>query len=289
MRRPGLTLPDWLKRYVAPNIARPFGSPYFEWVDELASREITVGTRMVVAAAREIHDGEVVFVGMRLPLLAFAVAKSTHAPGAVGLYENGVIRELPAEGLIYTMADGPNVSEATSLGDMLSVMGPLAAGRVDLGFLGAAQVDKFGNLNSTHVKASDDRVVRLPGSGGACDIACLAHRVVVLMKHEPTRLVERVDYITSPGWGEGTGWRDAQGLPRGGPSALITTRGVIRFDAPDREGRLAAYHPGETVEDIVAHTGWRLQVADGCGPTADPTPEERSAIDTYDPEGFWTG
>jgi len=258
-------------------------------VKETVGAKITVGMRMVVAAAREIHDGEVVFVGMRLPLLAFAVAKSTHAPGAVGLYENGVIREQPARDLIYTMADGPNVSEATSLGDMLSVMGPLAAGRVDLGFLGAAQVDRFGNLNSTFVHAGEGRPVRLPGSGGACDIACLAHRIVALMKHEPTRLVERVDYITSPGWGEGGRWRDGEGLPRGGASALITTRGVIRYDAPDREGRLAAYHPGETVEGIVAQTGWRLQVADGCRPTADPTPREREAIDKYDPDGFWTG
>ena len=250
--------------------------------------EVTVGMRMVVAAAREIRNGEVVFVGMRLPLLAFAVARSTHAPDSVGLYENGVIREVPAEALIYTMADGPNLDGATMLGDMLTVMGPLAAGRAALGFLGAAQVDQFGNLNSTYVKSERGRV-RLPGSGGACDIACLAGRVVALMKHESARLVPKVDYITSPGWGEGSGWRERAGLARGGTSALITTRGVIRFDSSDRVGRLASYHPGETFESVRANTGWELEPAPDCHPTPEPTPAELAALRRYDPDRFWTG
>jgi glutaconate CoA-transferase subunit B len=243
---------------------------------------------MVVAAAREIADGEVVFVGMRLPLLAFAVAKATHAPNAVGLYENGVIREEPARDLIYTMADGPNVSEATSTGDMLSVMGPLASGRVDLGFLGAAQVDRFGNLNSTRV-STDAGLIQLPGSGGACDIACMAKRVVALMKHDSSRLVERVDYITSPGWGEGGDWREQEELPRGGPSALITTRGVIRYDEATHEAYLYSYHPGESIESVRDHTGWKLTIGAACSETADPTDIELQAIKRYDPKGFWTG
>jgi len=252
------------------------------------AKAITVGMRMVVAAAREINDGEVVFVGMRLPLVAFAVAKATHAPNATGLYENGVIREEPAEELIYTMADGPNLTGATALGDMLSVMGPLASGKVDVGLLGAAQVDKYGNLNSTRV-SGEHGTVRLPGSGGACDIACMAGRIVTLMKHDRARLVERVDYITSPGWGDGPGWRKARGLPGGGPSALITTRGVIRFEAPDRIGYLEAYHPGEKIGTIKAETGWKLPVAKDCRATKDPTPEELAAIERYDSNGFWTG
>ena len=251
-------------------------------------KPVTVGMRMVVAAAREIQDGEVVFVGMRLPLVAFAVAKSTHAPNAVGLYENGVIREVPAESLIYTMADGPNLEGATMLGDMLQVMGPLASGKVNLGFLGAAQVDQYGNLNSTRVSSAKGDL-RLPGSGGACDISCLAGRVVALMKHDSTRLVDKVDYITSPGWGDGPHWRSSQGLPRGGTSALITTRGVIRFDAPDRRGLLASYHPGETIDSVKQNTGWKLDAASGCAVTSDPTPAERQAIERYDPQGFWTG
>src|SRR5215469_16756427 len=126
----------------------------------------TLSELMVAAAAREIHDEEVVFVGMRLPLIAFVVAKRTHAPGAVGLFENGVIRSTPAPELIYTMADPPNILGATQCLDMIGVMSLLQSGRVDLGFLGAAEVDRFGNLNSTQVRGATG-FIRLPGSGGA--------------------------------------------------------------------------------------------------------------------------
>src|SRR3954454_7666754 len=181
---------------------------------------------MVCAAAREIKDGELVFVGMRLPLIAFVVAKKTHAANAIGLFENGVIRSTPAPELIYTMADPSNILGATQCLDMLGVMSLLQSGRVDLGFLGAAEVDRFGNLNSTEVRpqargprredgqgqdqgqvqrrqdatataggtpalpgtaalhgAAGLQRIRLPGSGGACDIASLAKRFVVLLEH----------------------------------------------------------------------------------------------------------
>src|SRR6185437_10908751 len=189
----------------------------------------TLGELMVASAAREIRDGEVVFVGMRLPLIAFVVAKRTHAPNAVGLFENGVIRATPAPELIYTMADPPNILGATQCLDMLGVMSLLQSGRVDLGFLGAAEVDRFGNLNSTQVRGPHG-VIRLPGSGGACDIASLAHRFVVLREHKKERLLERVSFMTSPGFGDGRDWRKKVGLPRGGPSAVITTKAVLRFD-----------------------------------------------------------
>src|SRR5262252_5945411 len=169
-------------------------------------RGYTGGELMVASAAREIRDGEVVFVGMRLPLIAFVVAKKTHAPNAIGLFENGVIRSTPAPELIYTMADPPNLKGATQCLDMLGVMSLLQSGRVHLGFLGAAEVDRFGNLNSTEVRGAQGRV-RLPGSGGACDIASLAQRFVVLLEHKKERLPERVSFLTSPGNGEGPGWR----------------------------------------------------------------------------------
>src|SRR5438105_5013583 len=177
---------------------------------------------MVCAAAREIGDGELVFVGMRLPLIAFVVAKKTHAPNAIGLFENGVVRATPASELIYTMADPPNILGATQCLDMLGVMGLLQSGRVNLGFLGAAEVDRFGNLNSTQVQGPYG-LVRLPGSGGACDIASLASRFVVLLEHKRERLPERVSFRTSPGYGDGGDWRRRVGLPRGRPSAVITT------------------------------------------------------------------
>jgi glutaconate CoA-transferase subunit B len=246
----------------------------------------TLGELMVAAAAREIRDGEVVFVGMRLPLIAFVVAKQTHAPNCIGLFENGVIRTKPAQELIYTMADPPNILGATQCLDMLAVMSLLQSGRVHLGFLGAAEVDRFGNLNSTQVQGKQG-MVRLPGSGGACDIASLARRFVAMIEHSPHRLPERVSYITSTGNGDGAGYRKRVGLPRGGPSAVITTKAVLRF-GNDGEAYLRSHHPGVPVEDVVASTGWNLRVSDDVSETSPPTAGELQAIREYDKEAFWT-
>lgn len=246
----------------------------------------TLNELMVVATAREIKDGEVVFVGMRLPLIAFVVAKKTHAPNAVGLFENGVVRSTPSPELIYTMADPPNIKGATQCLDMLSVMGLLQSGRVNLGFLGAAEVDRFGNLNSTQVQGKNG-MVRLPGSGGACDIASMAHRFVALLEHSKHRLPERVAYITSPGNGDGRGWRKRVGLPRGGPSAVITTKCVLRF-GDDGEAHMATVHPGVTLDDVVANTGWKLKVTPDAKMTQEPNAAELKAIREYDTKGFWT-
>ncbi|MGH9555459.1 MAG: CoA-transferase subunit beta [Terriglobales bacterium] len=275
----------------------------------IATAHYTLSELMVCAAAREIRDGEVVFVGMRLPLIAFVVAKKTHAPRAIGLFENGVVRATPAAELIYTMADPPNILGATQCLDMLSVMALLQSGRVDLGFLGAAEVDRFGNLNSTQVRvgnvsghgfsraessgpksgasAPEEKTVRLPGSGGACDIASLAKRFVVLLEHDKRRLPERASYVTSPGYGDGKGWRERVGLPRGGPSAVITTKAVLRF-GEDREAYLASVHPGVRADDVVANTGWRLRVAERVEVTPEPAAAELAAIREYDKKGFWT-
>ena len=243
---------------------------------------------MVAAAAREIQDGEVVFVGMRLPLLAFCLARSTHAPTAVGLFENGVVRDSPALAFLVTMSDGPNVTGAVWCTDMREVMGLMQSGRVTLGFIGGAQVDRFGNLNTTYV-GPQSRPVRLPGSGGAPDIASLARRHVVIMAHERRRFVERVDYVTSPGHGEGGDWRARIGLPGGGPSAVITTLGLFRFDATTREMMLASVHPGVTVEEVQAQTGWSLRLTDPVVETRPPSGDELAMIRRFDPDGFWTG
>src|ERR1700730_12348192 len=196
---------------------------------DAAARRFSRGELMVAAASREIQDGELVFVGMRLPMIAFGVAKRTHAPGATGLFENGVIRETPAPEPLYTMGDPANLLNATFCGDMLSVMSLLQQGRVNVGFLGAAEVDRFGNLNTTWGSRNGQQV-RLPGSGGACYIASLAQRTVVLLEHNRPRLVSRVGHITSPGNGTGDGWGREQGLPqRWGTSAILTTMRVRRF------------------------------------------------------------
>lgn len=254
---------------------------------ELAARGYTLSELMIAAAAREIGDGELVFVGMRLPMLAFLVARGTRAPSAIGLFENGIIRETPAPELLYTMGDPPNLRGATQCVQMIDVMGLLQQGRVHVGFLGAAEIDRFGNLNTTWGHR-DRETQRLPGSGGACDIACLARRMVVLLVHQRERLCERVSHITSPGYGSGNGWRRAQGLPGdSGPSAIITTLGILRF-GPDGEAYLASVHPGVSVEEVLANTGWTLRVADELMETIPPSDEELGVIRELDPNHFWT-
>ncbi len=250
--------------------------------------EYTPAELMVVAASREIKDNEVVFVGMRLPLLAFLVAKSTQAPNAVALYENGVIRETPASELLFTMGDPPNILGATYAGDMMNVMSYLQKGRVHVGFLGAGEVDRFGNLNSTYVGSNQNKRIRLPGSGGAGDIASLAHRVVALMEHTKARLPDRVTYVTSPGFGDGPGWRERAGLVRGGASCLITTKAVLRFDSTTKEAYVDSIHPGVDVNDIRDNTGWQIKIPNESVRTVAPTEQELKLIRAYDPQRFWT-
>jgi glutaconate CoA-transferase subunit B len=243
---------------------------------------------MVAAAAREIRDGELVFVGMRLPILAYGVARATHAPRARALYELGLLRDQPPAGFLGTMGDPPNVAGALWATRMSNVMALMAQGEVDLGFIGGAEVDRFGNLNTSYVGDPARPRTKLPGSGGGADIAILARRWVTLMAHEPRRLVERVSYVTSPGHGDGEGWRQRHGLLGGGPTAIVTTLAVLRFPPGGGEAYLASVHPGHTVEEVRSLTGWDLRVGDGAGETPPPTPEELAHIRRLDPDGFWT-
>jgi glutaconate CoA-transferase, subunit B len=242
---------------------------------------------MVAAAAREIHDGDKVFVGMRLPLLGFAVAKETRAPNAVGIFENGVVRDWPALESIFTMSDPANVANALYCGSLNDVMGLLQTGRVDLGFIGGAEIDRFGNLN-THWVEEKGRRLRLPGSGGAADIATLARRCIIIMNHEKRRFPAKVQYITSPGFGRGRDWRRRKGLAGGGPSRVITSMGIFSFDAHTGEMILTSNHPGVSVREIKAETGWSLRVAEELSETHPPTVAELAAVRKYDPKGVWT-
>ena len=243
---------------------------------------------MVVAAGREIQDGDVVFVGMRLPLVAFAFAKRTHAPGAIGFFENGLVRDRPAPEALMTMSDTPNVAGALWCAGTIDMMGLLQQGLVDLGFLGAAEIDRHGNLNTSYIGDWRRPAVKLPGSGGGADIASLAKRFVVIMPQARHRFRERVHYMTSPGFGDGPGWRRRVGLPGGGPSAVVTTLGVFRFDADTAEMVLASYHPGQSVESIKAATGWDVRVADDVRETPVPSRDDLAIIRDCDPGGFWT-
>ncbi|HKY08726.1 MAG TPA: CoA-transferase [Candidatus Binatia bacterium] len=247
----------------------------------------TLRELMVAAAAREIRDGDKVFVGMRLPLLGFAVAKETHAPSAIGIFENGIMRDWPARDSILTMSDPPNVARALYAGGLNDVMHLLQTGRVDLGFIGGAEIDRFGNLN-THWVEENGKRTRLPGSGGAADIATLANRCIIIMNHEKRRFVGRVRFVTSPGHGRGRDWRVKNGLAGGGPDRVITSMGVFAFDAQSREMVLASRHPGVTIKQIQEETGWPLKIAAGVAETRPPTDEELTAVRKYDPKKLWT-
>lgn len=253
------------------------------------SRHHTDQELMVAVASREIHDGDLVFVGMRLPILAYAVARSAHAPNARGLFEVGLMRDQAATAFLGTMGDPPNVTGALWSTRMSNVMTLMAQGHVDLGFIGGAEVDRFGNLNTSYVGDPRHPSVKLPGSGGGADIAILSRRWVTLMNHERRRLVDRVSFVTSPGHGDGTpGWRKRNGLLGGGPVAIITTLCVLRFPDGGGEAYLSSVHPGHDVDEVRAQTAWDLKVAADVKETSPPTDAELAAIRRFDPEGFWT-
>lgn len=239
---------------------------------------------MVAAASREIRDGDLVFVGMRLPILAYAVARNNHAPNARGLFEVGLLRDQPAARFLGTMGDPPNVVGALWATRMSNVMALMAQGLVDLGFIGGAEVDRFGNLNTSYVGQPSAPRVKLPGSGGGADIAILSRRWVTLMRHERRRLVDRVSFVTSPGHGDGTaGWRRRNGLLGAGPSAIVTTLCIFRFPDGGGEAYLDSIHPGHTLEEVRANTGWPVAPAGEMRETPPPTASELGAMRRLEP------
>jgi glutaconate CoA-transferase subunit B len=188
-----------------------------------------------------------------------------------------------------TMGDLPNLCRAQWLADTADTMGLLQQGGVDVSFIGGAQVDRFGNLNTSYIGGIDSIETRLPGSGGACDLACLAKRHIIVMSHEKRRFVPRVDYITSPGYGEGGSWRQEVGLSRGGPATVITTLGLLHFEPDTKEMILVSVHPGVTADTVLENTAWPLKVAKDLMSTPAPTETELAILARFDPQGFWTG
>ncbi|MCP4199858.1 MAG: CoA-transferase, partial [Proteobacteria bacterium] len=160
---------------------------------------------------------------------------------------------------------------------------------VDASFIGGAQVDRYGNLNTSYIGNHDGPKTRLPGSGGACDLASLAKRHIIVMAHQKHRFVPKVDYVTSPGYGDGPGWRQRVGLPRGGPSAVITTLGILRFDPETLEMTLSSTHPGVTIDQVRENTAWPLRISADLGQTSEPTDAELDMLHKFDPHGYWTG
>lgn len=251
----------------------------------MATTEYSLMELMTVIAARQIADGEVVFAGTGLPMLGVMLAQKTHAPGCIIIFEAGTVASRLAH-LPMSVGDPRAMYGAASAAGLNEVFTyVLQAGRVDVGFLSGAQVDRYGNINSTSIGADPRRpAVRFSGSGGACDIACLAKRTVIIAKHEKRRFPEKVDYVTSPGWLEGGSSRQAAGLVRGGPDVVVTTMGVIRFRADTKLPYLASFHPGLTPEGVARETEFGLDVGEAVETTTPSAEELRILRDVVDPE-----
>jgi len=216
---------------------------------------------MTVTAARHLKDGAVCFVGIGLPSAACNLARMTHAPRLVLIYESGTVGTRPKV-LPLSIGDGELAETATSIVPLPEIFAHyLQRGRVDVGFLGAAQIDRFGNLNSTVIGDYAHPKVRLPGAGGASEIATYAHEVLIIMKQTPRSFVPRLDFLTSAGYLTGSGARAASGSPGAGPRAVITDFGVLRPHPETEELELAALYPGISADAAREATGWPLRAA----------------------------
>jgi len=246
---------------------------------------------MVVAAARELAGKRVCFVGVGLPNIAVNLAQRTVAPDLEMVYEAGVFGARPAR-LPLSIGDPTIVTGATAAVSMFELFAYyLQGGLVDVGFLGAAQIDRYGNINTTVIGDYAAPKVRLPGSGGACEIAINAREVFVIMRQSPRSFVEEIDFRTSPGnlggADEAEVVRRRQGWLGRGPSVVVTDLGVYRFDESG-EIRLTSLHPGVTLEQVREATGWPLAVADEVGETQPPSDEELHLMrEDLDPEGAY--
>jgi len=244
---------------------------------------------MTIVAARELKDGEVVFVGIGLPNLAANLAKRLHAPNLIMIYEAGVIGANPTR-LPLSIGDPCLVSGSLSVCSMFEVFSIyLQAGRIDVGFLGGAQIDRYGNINSTVIGNYEKPEVRLPGSGGGCDIASLAKRVLIITPHEIKRFPERVDFITSPGFLGGKRERQQLGLEGGGPFKVITDLAILGFDEETGEMVLESIHPGVKLEDVKKNTGWNLKVSKDLKITEEPSEKEILTLRQLDPKRIYLG
>jgi glutaconate CoA-transferase subunit B len=248
----------------------------------------TPSEMMIVTAARALGGVRTVFVGVGLPNIACNLARRTVASELELIYESGVYGARPAR-LPLSIGDPTLISGATSICSMADLFGLyLQGGRVEVAFLGGAQIDRFGNLNTTVIGDYAQPKVRLPGSGGACEIGINAQRVFVIMRLMRRAFVEQLHFLTSPGHLGGAGERAKLGLPGGGPQLVVTDKCVFDFDEEDREMVLASLHPGVELAEVQAEVGWDLKVAAGLSETRPPTEGELRLLRAeLDPQGLY--
>jgi glutaconate CoA-transferase subunit B len=248
----------------------------------------TAAELMATVAARELRDGEVVFVGIGLPNLACNLARATHAPNLVLIYESGAVGAEP-ERLPVSIGDPSLVTGSLMVCGMADVFQFLLQnGRIEVGFLGGAQIDRYGNINTTVVGGYDHPTVRLPGSGGAAEIAIHARRTVVIARLSRRAFPEAVDFITSPGHRMRGQARPELGMPGAGPVRVITDKGILEADDESGELVLAALYPGITADEVRGAVGWPLRVRDALSAVDPPEPGAlRLLREVLDPRGLY--
>ena len=251
----------------------------------------TAAELLAVMGARQLRDDTTVFAGVGVPLLAAALAQQCHAPRLTMVIEGGIIGPQIRPGRLPISTNEMRAAHrATMLPGITDTFLFAQRGFLDYGFMGGAQIDQHGNIN-TSVLGGDywHPKVRLPGTGGANDIISLCREVIILTAHEKRRFVPRVDFITSPGWLDGDGSRHRAGLLFGGVSRVVTTLGIFGFEPDSRRMRIEARHPGVSVEAIQAATGFELLEAPAITETEPPTDEELDILRAFDPERRFLG
>jgi len=250
----------------------------------------TASEMMIVAAARALAGVRTVFVGVGLPNIACNLARHTVAPDLQLIYESGVYGAQPAR-LPLSIGDPTLVTGATSVISMVDLFGLyLQRGLVDVALLGGAQIDRYGNLNTTVIGSYENPKVRLPGSGGACEIAINANKVYMIMRLGNRSFVDKLDFLTSPGHLDGGDARERMGYPGQGPQLVITDKAILDFNNGEREMQITSLHPGVNLDDVKANVGWDIRVADRIGETPAPSDEEMHLVRIeLDPQGMYRG
>jgi glutaconate CoA-transferase, subunit B len=242
---------------------------------------------MASATSKIVEDGSMVLTGSGLPMIAMALAIKTRTPHVTLVFEaGGIAPQIPV--LPISVGDSRTFHRAVMATSLDSVMGSAQAGFIDYGMLGAAQIDMYGNINTTVIGKHDNPTVRLPGSGGANDVGSLCWRTIVIMQQDSRRFVRKLDFLTTPGYLSGPGERERAGLPEGtGPYRVVTQFGVMGFDDATKRMKLLSTHPGVTVEDVKTNTGFPLLLSSDITVTSPPTPNEiRILREEIDPAGF---
>ena len=256
------------------------------------SLDYTTSELMAVCAARQIRNDDIAIIGVGIPLIAGVLANSTHAPDAILIYEGGGIgarsRRIP-----WSIAENPTTDNAIAAAPMWKVLSDCQRGLITLGITGGAEIDRFGNLNSSVIPGENGSYfypkVRLPGSGGANDIASSAQRTVIMIRLQKGKFVEKVSYITSPGYLSGPGAREKEGLKGGGPYMVITDHCIFKFHSETKEMYLDSLFPGVTVEQVAKAVNWDLQVSKQLSEVEPPTEEEVKVMRTFDSTGTILG